>query len=106
MVRRQKLKTLKALKAKLLNVTVVNIESDASEGESVEEVDPIFKKEVPTVKTQGKQMLTKPTICKSKQTLVTEISNYQHYLFLYKLIVFTVNQHENICIAGLNCQIG
>ena len=36
-----------------------------------------------------------------------QISNYYvHYSFLHKLIVFTLNQHENICIAGLNRQAG
>ena len=30
-----------------------------------------------------------------------QISNYYHYSFLKKLIVFTVNEHSNICIAGL-----
>ena len=29
-----------------------------------------------------------------------------HYSFLYKLIVFTVNKCENICIAGLNRRAG
>ena len=31
-------------------------------------------------------------------------SKYHHILFLYKLIVSTVNEHENIYIAGLNRQ--
>ena len=35
-----------------------------------------------------------------------QIENYYHYSFLQKLIVFTVNEHENICIAGLNRQAG
>ena len=29
-----------------------------------------------------------------------QISNHYHYLYLYKLIVFTLNEYENICIAG------
>ena len=29
-------------------------------------------------------------------------ANYYHYSFLQKLIVFTVIEYENICIAGLN----
>jgi hypothetical protein len=35
-----------------------------------------------------------------------QIQNYYHYSFLWKLIVFTVNEHENICIAGLNSRDG
>jgi hypothetical protein len=35
-----------------------------------------------------------------------QIQNYYHYSFLWKLIVFTVNEHENICIAGLNRRAG
>jgi hypothetical protein len=31
-----------------------------------------------------------------------QIQNYYHHSFLQKLIVFTVNDHENICLAGLN----
>ena len=34
-----------------------------------------------------------------------EISNY-YYSFLQKLIVFTVNEHRDICIVGLNRQAG
>ena len=33
-----------------------------------------------------------------------QIFNYYHYSFLQKLIVSTVNEQENICIAGLNLQ--
>ena len=35
-----------------------------------------------------------------------QIQNYYHYSFLWKLIVFTVNEHKNICIAGLNRRAG
>ena len=35
-----------------------------------------------------------------------QISNYYRYSFLLKLIVFTVNEHENICIAGINRRAG
>ena len=31
-----------------------------------------------------------------------QILNHYRYSFLYKLTVFTVNVHENFCIAGLN----
>ena len=35
-----------------------------------------------------------------------QMSNYYHYSFLQILIVFTVNEHENICIVGLNRRAG
>ena len=35
-----------------------------------------------------------------------QILDYYHYLFLQKLIVSIVNEHENICIAGLNHRAG
>jgi hypothetical protein len=35
-----------------------------------------------------------------------QILNYYHYSFLYKLIVFTVYEHGNICIAWPNCRAG
>ena len=35
-----------------------------------------------------------------------QIQNYYHHSFLWKLIVFTVNEHENICIVGLNHRAG
>ena len=30
-----------------------------------------------------------------------QISNYHHYSFLWKLIVFSVHEHENSCMGGL-----
>ena len=35
-----------------------------------------------------------------------QISNYYHYPFLSKLIVFTVSEYENICIAGPHSRAG
>jgi hypothetical protein len=35
-----------------------------------------------------------------------QITNCYHYSFLYKLIVFMVNEHGNICIAWPNCRAG
>jgi hypothetical protein len=35
-----------------------------------------------------------------------QIQNYYHYSFLWKLIVFTVNEHKNICIGELNSRAG
>ena len=39
--------------------------------------------------------------CPAKQIL-----SYYHYSFLQKFIVFTVNEHQKIRIAGLNCRVG
>ena len=41
--------------------------------------------------------------------LCMQIQNYYHYYQNYYhiiMIVFTVNEHENICIAGLNRRAG
>jgi hypothetical protein len=35
-----------------------------------------------------------------------QILNHYHYSFLYKLIVFTVYEHGNICISWPNCRAG
>ena len=41
-----------------------------------------------------------------REVLLCKISSYNHYSLLSKLTVFTVNEYENICIAGLNRQAG
>ena len=35
-----------------------------------------------------------------------QISSYYHCSFLQKLIVFAVNEYENICTVGLNHRVG
>ena len=54
----------------------------------------------------GKIRMTKHWIQRHSQpkklVSLMQFSKYYHILFLWKLIVFTVNEHKNICIAGLN----
>ena len=74
MVCRQKLNASLHRKPKHRSVKVVNRESDATEDESTEDEDPIFKiEEVSTVRTQGKQLLTKLQFLNQSEQFVTEI---------------------------------
>ena len=68
MVCGQKLNTALDRKPKHPGVKFINRESDATEDE-----DPIFKIEVSTVQTQGKQLLTKVQFLNQSEQFVTEI---------------------------------
>ena len=69
---RQKLNTTLDRKPKHRPVKIVNKESDATQDESTEDEDPIFKiEEVSTVKTEGKQLLTKLQFLNQREQFVT-----------------------------------
>ena len=54
---------------------------------------------------QGKQVVLVAKPARRFSPALQILSNY-HYSFLQKFIVFTVNEHQKISIAGLNCQAG
>ena len=84
------------------NVALSDVNQNGANGERNGEVE-----NVKLLTSQGPRPYSYVATNNIESTSVAlQIQNYYHYSFLQKLIIFTVNEHENISIAELNRRAG